>query len=316
MPSDAGSGMKSGPILVTGGSGQVARCLEALAPGHLPAHLQVRRIGRPELDFDAPATIAATLAAIAPRMIINAAAYTAVDKAESEPEAADRANHLGPKLLAEHCARAGIPLLHISTDYVFDGAKGAPYVETDPTNPTGIYGSTKLAGEHAVLAANPQTSVFRTAWVYAGEGRNFVLTMIGAARRLPRLRVVADQIGNPTNAADLAGALLAVAAKIEAEGWQPEFSGIFHAAGTGATSWHGLASAVFRLAAPHGLPQPEVEAITTQDWPTPARRPADSRLDCAALARVFGVRLPEWEPSLDQMLESYFAAAAAGSSPA
>lgn len=293
--------MDSRPILITGGTGQLARCLETHATG-LPA----LRIGRPDLDFDRLDAVPSLLERIRPRMIINAAAYTAVDKAESEPEAAERANRHGPALLAEHCAAADIPLIHISTDYVFDGAKGAPYVETDPTNPTGVYGHTKLAGEHAVMAANPKTVVLRTAWVYAASGKNFVLTMIGAARRLPKLRVVADQIGNPTSADDLAMAILHIARRIENDGWQPHYRGVFHAAGTGATSWHGLATSTLRAATCHGVAMPEVEPITTADWPTPARRPADSRLDCSALSRVFGVSLPAWEPTLHQTVDRIF----------
>lgn len=295
--------MTLGPILVTGGTGQLANRLEAHAAAY-PKLGPVRRIGRPELDFDAPDAIPATLQAIAPTLIINAAAYTAVDKAESEPDAADRANHLGPRLLAEYCATSGIPLIHVSTDYVFDGEKGAPYTELDAPNPTGIYGATKLAGEAAALAANPQTIVLRTSWVYSAEGKNFVLTMLGAAKRLPKLRVVADQIGSPTSADDLAQAILAIASAIETDGWKPDYRGVFHAAGTGETSWHGLACAIFRLAAPLGLASPEVEAITTADWPTPAKRPADTRLDCGSLYRVFGVRLPEWETSLERTVNT------------
>ena len=292
----------SAEILVTGGTGQLARSLEAKAGSH-----QIRRIGRPELDFDRPDDIPALLASLAPRMIVNAAAYTAVDRAESEPDAAGRANHLGPRLLAEHAARAGIPLIHVSTDYVYDGPKGSPYDDTDPTNPTGIYGATKLAGETAALAANPQTIVLRTAWVYAAIGKNFVLTMLNAGKRLPKLRVVADQIGNPTNADDLAEAILGIAARIDRSGWKPDYRGVFHAAGTGATSWHGLATATLRIAAKHGQPMPEIEAIATADWPTPARRPADSRLDCRKLANVFGQTLPPWEQSLSRTIDEVFA---------
>lgn len=297
------AGKNNGPILVTGGSGQLALSLEAKGNG-----MSVRRIGRPELNFDAPGAIPSLLASIAPRMIINAAAYTAVDKAEAEPEAADRANHLGPRILAEYCAASGIPLIHVSTDYVFDGAKGAPYVETDTPNPTGIYGATKLAGERAVLVANPRSIVVRTAWVYSAVGKNFLLTMLNAARRMPKLRVVADQIGNPTNADDLAQALLSIAETIERRGWHQSYRGVFHAAGTGFTSWHGFATAIFRLAAPHGLPEPEVEAITTADWPTPARRPADSRLGSDKLDHIFGIRLPTWESSLARTVDGVFGA--------
>ncbi len=291
-----------GPILITGGTGQVARALEAHADG-----LAVLRVGRPDFDFDNLAALPAILEAASPRMILNAAAYTAVDKAESENEAADRANHVGPKLLAEYCARKHIPLIHISTDYVFDGSKTEPYVETDPTGPTGVYGTTKLAGEHAVLAANPQTIVLRTAWVYAAEGKNFVLTMLNAAKKMPKLRVVGDQVGNPTLADDLARAMLAIVAKIDAGGWRDEYRGVFHASGTGSTSWHGLASEIFRISAAQGNAVPDVDAIATADWPTPAKRPANSRLDGSKLNHVFGLALPQWQESLAHTLEQIFA---------
>ncbi len=291
----------TGPILITGGSGQLARSLESHAGAR-----NVLRIGRPDLDFDALDAIPATLARIAPSLIINAAAYTAVDKAETDVEAADRANHLGPEILAQHCAARGIALIHVSTDYVFDGAKGAPYVETDTPNPTGVYGSTKLAGEAAVLAACPQAVVLRTSWVYAPEGKNFVLTMLGAAKRFPRLRVVADQLGCPTNAEDLARAILAISDQILA-GWKPDFRGVFHAAGTGETSWHGFAAQIFTEAAKYDHPAPPVDAITTADWPTPAKRPADSRLNCDRLEAVFGVRQPAWEASLAHAIRQILA---------
>ncbi len=291
----------TGEILITGGSGQLARALEASAEGR-----PVRRIGRPELDFDVPDAIPGTLAALRPRLIINAAAYTAVDKAETDQAAADRANHLGPKLLAEYCENAGIALIHVSTDYVFDGDKGAPYLETDAPNPTGVYGATKLAGEQAVLSACTQAVVLRTAWVYATEGKNFLVTMLGAAKRFPKLRVVADQIGGPTNALDLAMAIWAVADRILQAGFQPAYHGVYHACGTGETSWHGFATAIFAEAAKFGQAAPEVEAITTADWPTPARRPADSRLDCAKLERVFAVRLADWQPSLASAIARIF----------
>jgi dTDP-4-dehydrorhamnose reductase len=287
-----------GPILVTGGTGQVARALGTGAAGR-----PIVRVGRPEFDFDVPDRIDDFLRATAPRLIVNAAAYTAVDKAESEPDAADRANHTGPARLAAYAAAAGIPLIHISTDYVFDGLKGSPYVETDPPSPTGVYGSSKLAGEQAVLAAGGRAVILRTSWVYAANGKNFVRTMLGAALKTSNLKVVADQQGCPTNAGDLADAILAIVARIDA-GWQPGYAGVFHAAGSGSTTWHGLATAAFAAAAEHGRPVPHVAAIATADWPTPARRPPDSRLDCSKLASVFGVRLPDWQSSLVRTVEA------------
>ena len=290
--------MTLGMILVTGGAGQVAT--------ELAQRAAVRRVGRPAFDFDQPETIDQVFHAAEPTLVVNAAAWTAVDAAEAEPDAALRANRDGPARLAALCAAAGVPLIHISTDYVFDGAKGAPYVETDPTSPTGVYGRTKLAGEEAVLAAGGRSVILRTSWVYAAAGKNFVRTMLGAAQKTSTLRVVADQQGCPTNAGDLADAILAVAERVAA-GWRDEYGGVFHAAGAGSATWHGLALAAFTAAARHGRAMPEVLPIATADWPTPARRPADSRLECGKLRRVFGVALPEWEPSLVRTVEAIVA---------
>ena len=294
---------ESRPILVTGGSGQLALALEA-AGG-----TQVRRVGRPAFDFDRPATIPDVFGTVSPRLVVNAAAYTAVDAAEGDKDAAYRANRDGPAILARLCADAGVPLIHVSTDYVFDGTKGAPYVETDPVAPSGVYGASKLAGEQAVLATGARAMVVRTAWVYSAIGRNFVCTMLNAGRTRDRLTVVSDQFGCPTTAGDLARAILGVAEAIAVNGWREEYSGVFHAAGTGATSWHGLATAVFEEAARHGMKVPVVAPITTAEWPTPVTRPADSRLDCGKLARVFGVRLPPWRASLGPVVAAILAAA-------
>ncbi len=288
-------------ILVTGGAGQVATELAARAGG------RVARVGRPGFDFDRPESLAETFEAVRPSLVVNAAAWTAVDAAETNEEAATRANRDGPAELARLCAEVGIPLIHISTDYVFDGWKGAPYAEDDATAPTGVYGATKLAGEQAVLAAWNRVAVLRTSWVYAATGKNFVRTMLGAAQKTDTLRVVGDQRGCPTNAGDLADAILAIAAQMAA-GWQPRYAGVFHAAGTGETTWHGLAVATFEEAARHGRRMPTVNAIATADWPTPAARPADSRLDCSKLERTFGVRLPAWRPSLARTVASIIAA--------
>ena len=292
-------------ILVTGGTGQLATALfraGSIMPGPRP-----RIIGRPLLDFDRPETLDAMFAD-PPALLVNAAAWTAVDAAEAEPEAARRANTDGPARLAELCARHGTRLIHISTDYVFDGAKAAPYVEDDPTNPTGVYGATKLAGERAVLRACPGAVILRTAWVYAETGRNFVLTMLNAARKTQCLRVVADQRGNPTNADDLAQAVLGVGDAL----LKGAPGGIFHAAGSGEATWHGFAEAIFEAAGSFGWPRPQVDAIATADWPTPARRPADSRLDCTRLHACFGIRMPPWQPSLHRAVRALCAPAMAG----
>ena len=288
-------------ILVTGGQGQVASELAARAPA------QVVRVGRPAFDFDQPWSIAETFDRVHPGLVVNAAAWTAVDAAESQADAATRANRDGPAELARLCAAAGIPLIHLSTDYVFDGEKGAPYVESDPTSPTGVYGRTKLAGEEAVIASGAKAAVLRTSWVYNATGKNFIRTMLGAALRTNTLRVVADQRGCPTHAGDLADAILGVAARMQA-GWSSGFNGIFHAAGGGDTTWHGFAMAAFEAASRRGRPMPTVNPITTGDWPTPARRPADSRLDCTKLGTVFGIRLPDWRPSLERTVATITAA--------
>ncbi len=293
--------MAMAPILVTGGTGQLATALETAA------RVPLCRVGRPAFDFDRPGSLATVLRDTAPWLVVNAAAYTAVDAAETDQAAAWRANCDGPAELARLCAAAEIPLIHISTDYVFDGGKGAPYVETDPVAPQCVYGASKLAGEQAVLEAAPQCVVVRTSWVYAATGRNFVRTMLNLARSRDRLTVVGDQKGCPTTATDLADAILAIAGRIAAEGWRPDHAGIYHAAGTGWTTWHGLATASFAEAARHGIPVPRVDPITTADWPTAARRPADSRLDCSKLAARFGVHLPDWQGGLIRTIDAIFA---------
>jgi dTDP-4-dehydrorhamnose reductase len=289
-------------FLVTGGTGQLATALAHAATG------EVRVVGRPDFDLERLDSVRTLFADGVPAVLINAAAWTAVDAAESSPEAARRANAEGPAALAALCNRHGARFIHISTDYVFDGAKGAPYLETDPTCPTGVYGATKLEGEQDVLAELPGAVILRTAWVYAETGRNFVRTMLAAARKTSQLRVVADQVGCPTNADDLAQAVLAVARRLAAP--PPPPGGIYHCAGSGETSWYEFARAIFAAAGPLGWPVPEVQPIATADWPTPARRPADSRLDCGKVATTFGVRLPPWQPSLQRAVSAICAAEA------
>ncbi|WP_298224274.1 dTDP-4-dehydrorhamnose reductase [Acidocella sp.] len=286
-------------ILVIGTSGQLGNAL---------AHrLSVRdetftAAGRPGFDFEKPETIVTCFEATKPSLVINAAAYTAVDKAETDLKAAKAGNHTGPLALAKLCEAADVPFIHVSTDYVFDGNKGAPYLETDPTGPTGVYGTTKRDGEAAILATNAKAIILRTAWVYSAWGKNFARTMINAGRKMHILRVVADQRGTPTAAGDLADAILAIIDKIRTTGWQPEYRGIFHATSRGETTWHDFAVAIFEEAAKHGYPAPQLQPIATADWPTPTRRPPDSRLDSGKLARVFGVRLPEWKSALPDII--------------
>jgi dTDP-4-dehydrorhamnose reductase len=291
------------PILVTGGTGQLAVALAGAEP--VPG-LTVHCVGRPALDFDRAASIAEVFAASAPSLVVNAAAYTAVDAAEDNVDTAFRANRDASAELARLCEAAGIPLIQVSTDYVFDGLKGAPYVETDATAPQGVYGASKLAGEQAVLAACSRAIVLRTSWVYSPTGRNFVRTMLAAGQRNSELRVVADQMGCPTSAPDLACAILGIAAVL-ADGWQGRYAGVYHAAGTGETTWHGLAIATFAVAARYGMMAPTVTPIVTQDWPTRAKRPPDTRLDCGRFAAVFGLRLPPWQDGLARTVDAIFA---------
>jgi dTDP-4-dehydrorhamnose reductase len=286
-------------ILITGATGQVGRALveEATSRG-----LEFVAVSRPEFDFEKLETVDACFAWAKPDLVINAAAYTAVDAAETHQEAAKAGNHTGPERLAQLCAAADIPLIHISTDYVFDGTKGEPYIETDETNPTCVYGLTKRDGENAVLATGGKAIILRTSWVYAPYGKNFVRTMLNAAKRMPVLRVVADQRGAPTAAPDLAMAILNIALKIRSSGWNDGFLGVFHMTNAGQTTWYDFALAIFEevKALKHSIPQ--VDAITTGDWPTPAKRPPDSRLDCTRLAQVFDLSLPHWRQSLRETI--------------
>jgi dTDP-4-dehydrorhamnose reductase len=299
------------PILIAGESGQLGVALGEAAHSH---GLTVRQFDRPVLDFDRPASIAAVFAESTPWLVINAAAYTAVDAAEDDAAAAFRANRDGPAELARLCEAAGIPLIHVSTDYVYDGLKGSPYVESDPTAPQGVYGASKLAGDQAVLAVCSRAIVLRTSWIYSPIGKNFVRTMLSVAQRTDRLRVVADQKGCPTSAPDLADAILTIAARIATDGWQDRYAGLYHAAGTGWTTWHDLAVATFQEAVRHRGPVPAVDPITTGEWPTRAQRPPDSRLDCGRLEAMFGLRLPPWRDGLARTIDAVFATAAVSAS--
>lgn len=288
-------------ILVTGRSGQLATSLDTALPA---LGFEAVAVGQPDFGFDRPDSIVAAFEAAQPDAVVNCAAWTAVDAAEDEEAAAFRANALGPALMAAACARRGIPLVQISTDYVFDGRKGAPYAEDDAPNPLGAYGRTKLAGEWAALAGHDRTIVLRTAWVHGPMGNNFVRTMLRAGAQLPVLRVVADQRGAPTAAPDLADAIAAILARVRETGWRPEYRGVFHATGGGETTWHEFALAIFAEAAGFGGPQPTVEAIASTQYRTKASRPADGRMDCGKLARTFGVALPHWRDGLRRVVRS------------
>jgi dTDP-4-dehydrorhamnose reductase len=226
-------------------------------------------------------------------VVVNAAAYTAVDKAESESALANDVNARGAGYVARACAAHSIPIIHISTDYVFDGLKDDPYREDDPTGPINAYGRSKLEGEARVADACARHLILRTAWVHSPWGGNFVKTMLRLATERPAVSVVGDQKGSPTYAPHLAEVVLAIANRAVADPAGTPW-GIYHAVGAGETNWFGFAREIFRSAAEHGLPAAEVTAITTADYPTPARRPANSRLNCDRLRQSFGLELPDW----------------------
>lgn len=249
-------------------------------------------------DFDRPAELPALVERVAPTVVVNAAAWTAVDRAEDSPEAAFRANAEAPAVLAAACARRGIPLVHYSTDYVFDGRGTRPYREDDPTAPLGVYGASKLAGEQAIRASGCRHLIFRTAWVYAHHGHNFLRTMLRLGAEREELRVVADQVGTPTPAwliADVTAAVLRDA---------PGACGLWHLTAQGETSWHGFAEAIFAEARYCGLvsARPRITSITTADYPTRATRPAYSVLDTTRLRREFAIALPHWRSALQDTL--------------
>lgn len=280
-------------IAVTGRTGQVASSLLERAAGSI----EVVALGPPELDLQERESVLKTLAGAACDVIVNAAAYTAVDKAESEPDLATRVNADGAGHVAEAAARLGVPLLHLSTDYIFDGALDRPYREDDPPAPTGAYGRSKLAGEARIAAIYPNHAILRTAWVYSPFGANFVRTMLRLGETRSELGVVADQQGNPTNALDIADALILIAQRIAVDP-DPALRGVFHLTGQGEATWADVAETAFEAAAKGGRPEVRVRRITTADYPTAARRPANSRLDNAKLAQTFGLSLPHWRSSL------------------
>jgi len=288
-------------LYVIGGQGQVARSLREAAAGDNDIVFGYAQ--RPDVDLARPASIAQALAEFRPDIVINPAAYTAVDKAESEPDQAFALNRDGAALVAAAAAGQGAPVIHLSTDYVFDGTKDAPYVESDPVNPQSVYGRSKLAGELAVAAENPQHIVLRTAWVYAPFGTNFVRTMLRLAAERDSLRVVDDQIGCPTYAPDIAAAAIAIAKKVIAGGWQAKFAGVTHLAGPDALTWYAFANDIVRGSALRGGRSVPISPILTSDYPTPAVRPANSRLSTARLASVFDIRLPSLGSSLADCLD-------------
>ena len=276
-------------LLIFGRTGQVALELARLAP-------DARFLGRDEADLADPAACAASILAARPAAVINAAAYTAVDRAESDQGTARLVNAEAPGAMAKACAELGIPLVHVSTDYVFDGSGAAARGENAPTGPLGVYGQTKLDGERLIAAAGGQWAVMRTSWVFSAHGTNFVRTMRRLGAERDRLTIVADQVGGPTPAADIAAALLAMARAMIAD---PSKGGTYHFAGAPDVSWADFAREIF---ARSGL-SPQVVDIPTSAYPTPARRPLNSRLDCSAISRDFGIPRPDWREGLDRVIQ-------------
>jgi dTDP-4-dehydrorhamnose reductase len=285
-------------ILLTGGGGQIGLEFRRLAyPGW-----RVFAPSRDQLDVGDPAAVNSWVASRAWSAVINAAAYTAVDRAETDSVNAWRINASGPAILAEATARTGVPLIQLSTDYVFDGRKPEPYFEDDPVSPLCVYGASKEGGEQAVRTGNPRHVILRTAWVVSPHGSNFVKTMLRLAGERPVVRVVDDQVGSPTSAADVALALIGIVERL-LDGDRP-INGTYHFVNQGEATWCGLARAVFNNLAAHGRRAPVLEAIGTADYPTPARRPANSRLSTAKLTQDLAFVPRPWRLAVDEVVDA------------
>jgi dTDP-4-dehydrorhamnose reductase len=290
-------------VLVTGADGQVGRALVA----EFRDTAELIACNRQTLDLSNPEKIRAKLREVNPDVILNAGAYTAVDRAETEGELAMAINGQAPGVLAEEAARSGALLVHYSTDYAFDGSKNGPWVEDDRTNPLSVYGASKLAGEEAIRSIGDRYLIFRTSWVYAPEGKNFVLTMLRLGSERDSLNVVDDQIGAPTTAAELARATQGIAAGILNDNFGPEsdWAGTYHMTCGGSISWCGFARAIFERAPELlGGKKPTVNPIKTSEYPTPAKRPLNSVLSNEKLQQRFRVRLANWQSALDEVLKA------------
>jgi dTDP-4-dehydrorhamnose reductase len=266
---------------------------------------EVKTVGSSEVNFSSPDAIRRAIRDFAPSIIVNAAAYTAVDKAESEPEAAWAINATAPGVLAEEAKGLNALLVHYSTDYVFDGSKDGLYVESDPTSPLNEYGKSKLGGEKAITAVGGDYLILRTSWVYGARGTNFLLTMMRLAMERPELRIVNDQTGAPTSSECIAQATAHILAQVVSKQGLQGRSGLYHLTCAGATTWFGFAEEFLRrLSTESGSPLPKLVPIPTSEFPRPAKRPANSRLSCLRLEEAFGVKMPEWQTALSLVLES------------
>jgi dTDP-4-dehydrorhamnose reductase len=288
-------------LYVIGGDGQVARSLREVAA--LDKSIVFGYGTRPVVDLLRPSSIERAISDFRPDVVVNPAAYTAVDKAELEPDQAFALNRDGARTVAAAAAGQGAPIIHLSTDYVFDGKKQGAYIESDPVAPQGVYGRSKLEGELAVAEVNPEHIVLRTSWVYAPFGGNFVRTMLRLVAERDRLRVVDDQLGCPTYAPDIASAIISMARTLTGVGWNPRFAGITHLAGPDALTWCGFAREIVRGAAERGGRAVPVDSISTSDYPTTAMRPANSRLSTVRLQTLFDITLPPMKSSLADCLD-------------
>ena len=292
-------------IFIAGDRGQLARALVRTyaARGDI-----VQCAGRATMDIAGETAVRAAIGAFRPGLVINAAAYTAVDRAEDDVEEAYKINRDGAGRIAAAASAVGAPVIHISTDYVFDGNKPSPYIETDAPNPIGVYGKSKLAGEAAVAAATNDFAILRTSWLFSADGGNFVTTILRLAEERDAIDVVDDQWGAPTFAADLAAAIAEIGEALLAAKDRAALCGIYHATAAGETTWYRFARAIIELSAARGCPSCALRPIATSQYPTRARRPANSRLDGSKLARTFGIRLPAWQSSLERCLDQLIVA--------
>jgi dTDP-4-dehydrorhamnose reductase len=292
-------------ILAAGWHGQIARAFMQMAPGR--SDITAFAIGRPGLDICDPRSIERALGDIQPDVLINLAGYTDVDGAEGEPELAFALNSTGARLLAEAAARRHVPIIHISTSYVFDGNKPSAYIETDPTQPSTTYGKSRLAGELAVQEANPKHVILRTEWIFSPFGRCFVSNILQRAQLGVPLKVVNDQYGNPTYAPHLADAILAVALQLTARPEEEKPWGIYHAAGAGTAAWYDVAREVLSASERLAKLSVSLEPIPSAEYATRTRRSPNSQLDCSKLERTFGVKLPAWQAGVHECVEQLLA---------